>query len=111
MRTTSPIIFAALLLAPPFNSTSFSQQRSFPVEVQVAFRNAINHNTAILNGHTDMVESTAFSPDGKHIVSASFDRTIMIWEFPPLQELIDQTRERFKDRPLTAEERKMYYLE
>ena len=33
------------------------------------------------------------------------------YDFPPLQELIDQTRERFKDRPLTPEERRMYYLE
>ena len=29
----------------------------------------------------------------------------------PLQELIDQSRERFKNRPLTPEERHKYYLE
>ena len=39
------------------------------------------------------------------------NRYIKTWPIPPLQELIDQTRERFKDRPLTAEERRMYYLE
>ena len=32
-------------------------------------------------------------------------------DFPPLQQLIDETRERFKDRPLTKEERRKYYLE
>ena len=32
-------------------------------------------------------------------------------EIIPLQELIDQTRERFKDNPLTQEERLKYYLE
>lgn len=52
-----------------------------------------------------------FSPDGGKIASAGADGTIRIWNFPPLQELIDQTRERFKDRPLTLEERKQYYLE
>jgi len=33
------------------------------------------------------------------------------WKFLPLQELIDQTRIRFKKRQLTLEERKKYYLE
>lgn len=32
-------------------------------------------------------------------------------KMPPLQELIDETRERFKDRQLTPEERRKYYLE
>lgn len=61
--------------------------------------------------HTAPVNSAVFSPDGKSIVSACDDRNIKIWSFPPLQDLIDQTRERFKDRPLTPEERKKYYLE
>ena len=64
-----------------------------------------------LEGHTGLVESAAFSPDGKRIVSASADHTIRIWDFPSLQELIDQTRERFKDRQLTLEERRQYYIE
>lgn len=64
-----------------------------------------------MTGHTDFVNSASFSPDGRKIVSASWDKTIRIWEYPPLQELIDQTRERFKDRELTPEERRMYYLE
>lgn len=64
-----------------------------------------------LEGHTDMVVSALFSPDDRCIVSASYDGTIRIWPIPPLQDLIDQTRERFKDRPLTPEERHQYYLE
>lgn len=36
---------------------------------------------------------------------------VQIWDFPPLQELIDETRERFKDNPLSPEERKKYYLD
>ena len=65
----------------------------------------------IIEGHTDAVRFVSFTPDGQHIISYSKDGTICKWPFPPLQELIDQTRERFKDRPLTDEERRMYYLE
>jgi WD40 repeat protein len=64
-----------------------------------------------LEGHTDMVFSAAFSPNGEHIVSASYDNTVRIWEYPPLQQLIDETREQFKNRSLTHEEREKYYLE
>lgn len=62
-------------------------------------------------GDFDDVYSVSFTPNGRKIVATYDDGTIRIWDFPPLQELIDQTRERFKDRPLTPEERKMYYLE
>ena len=65
----------------------------------------------IIEGHIDAVRWVAFTPDGQHIVSYSLDGTIRKWGFPPLQDLIDQTRERFKDRPLTPEERHQYYLE
>lgn len=51
----------------------------------------------------------AFNKSGNLIISAS--SCIKIWTFPHLQDLIDQTHERFKDRPLTQEERHQYYLE
>ncbi|KIJ55996.1 hypothetical protein M422DRAFT_78458, partial [Sphaerobolus stellatus SS14] len=35
---------------------------------------------AILPGHTDLVQSVAFSPDGKCIVSGSDNKTIQIWD-------------------------------
>lgn len=53
----------------------------------------------------------AFDSNGEKIIYTTEDGIVKIWPFPPLQDLIDQTRERFKDRPLTAEERRMYYLE
>jgi WD40 repeat protein len=31
-------------------------------------------------GHTDGVESVAYSPDGQHIISGSYDNTIRIWD-------------------------------
>ncbi len=64
-----------------------------------------------LEGHTSYVNSASFSPDGQWIVSASGDGTVRIWSFPPLEELIKQTREQFKNRKLTPEERRKYYLD
>jgi hypothetical protein len=34
----------------------------------------------VLHGHSDAVSSVAFSPNGKHIVSGSFDKTIQLWD-------------------------------
>ena len=32
-----------------------------------------------LNGHTDLVRSVSFSPDGKYVVSGSCDNSVKIW--------------------------------
>lgn len=58
------------------------------------------------------VNVASFNNDATQILGVPWDGlSIKFWKFPPLQELIDQTRERFKDRPLTLEERRQYYLE
>lgn len=63
-----------------------------------------------LTGHSGDVNSARFNSKGNQIVSASDDETIRIWKFAPLDELIQKTRERFNDYPLTLEEKKRYYL-
>lgn len=65
----------------------------------------------LYKGHTSMINSVKYSSNGRNIVSSSEDGSIHIWNFPPLQELIDQTRTRYKNRQLTPEERRRYYLE
>ena len=67
----------------------------------------------IISGHKSVITACVFSPDGQRIATTSMDRTIKIWETPisSLQSLIDEARKHFKDRQLTPEERKRYYLE
>lgn len=57
------------------------------------------------------IKYAAFNSVGNKIVSASSDGVVRIWDIPSLQDLITQTYERFKDNPLTPEERRKYYLE
>ena len=37
-------------------------------------------NITVLSGHNDLVRSVTFSPDGKHLVSGSADKSIKIWD-------------------------------
>ena len=59
----------------------------------------------------DRINSIIFSPDSKRIISISSSGSVRVWPIKPLQDLIDETRDRFKNRPLTPEERRKYYLE
>lgn len=63
------------------------------------------------DGHTSIVSSVAFNPQGDRIASGSWDYSIRIWESPALSVLVEKAKERFKDRPLTPEECRLYYLE
>ena len=63
-----------------------------------------------IEGHDSPVKSATFSPNGRQVLFAS-DKVIWICTFEPLQELIDRTRERFENRPLTQDEKKKYYLD
>ncbi|MBN2546968.1 MAG: PD40 domain-containing protein [Spirochaetes bacterium] len=41
----------------------------------------------IFSGHSDIVKSIAFSPDGKYIISASWDKTLKLWDVSTGKEL------------------------
>ncbi|MCQ2319338.1 MAG: WD40 domain-containing protein [Bacteroidales bacterium] len=103
---------AKLLLMNTMPSDLDKPERPLTTESVLALGKIFDNENGILRGHTSYVCSASYSPDGKHIVSASRDGTIKIWKaIPPLQEMLDITRERFKDRELTPEERHRYYLE
>ena len=40
----------------------------------------VHEQKCTLTGHSDSVYSVAYSPDGKHIVSGSGDKTVKIWD-------------------------------
>ncbi len=65
----------------------------------------------VCGGKKAWAGSAIISNNGRYIAYTSSENNIILQYFPPLQDLIDQTRERFKDRPLTPEERHQYYLE
>ena len=60
--------------------------------------------------HAEVV-SIAFSDDNRYIVIGLMNGSVWVYEFPPLQELIESNLERFRNRQLTSDERKKFYLE
>ena len=60
---------------------------------------------------SEFKSGSSFTTDGCHIISNFSDDSADVWKFPPIQELIDYNWERFKNRQLTPEERKRFYLE
>jgi len=43
-----------------------------------------------LTGHSNWVRSVAYSPDGKHIVSGSWDNTVKVWDAHMGKEVSDR---------------------
>lgn len=63
------------------------------------------------NGLPAPANAVSCRPDGEGFATVGPDGAIYLWKFPNVQELIDNARERYKDYPLSSEERKQYYLE
>lgn len=62
------------------------------------------------NNGTSMTSLT-FSPDRKYMAAGCGDGKIHIYPIQPLQELIDETRERFSNRELSEEIKKRFYID
>gem|GEM_PF-1685194 len=60
---------------------------------------------------TDPVIFAGFTPDYRNVVAASDHGQFSIIPFTPIGKLLVEFRKRFKNNPLTAEERHKYYLD
>lgn len=64
----------------------------------------------VFEGIKERITHVEFAPDDLHIFSKSDEGKIQALYYSPLQQLINDTREQFKDRDFTAEERNRFYL-
>ena len=75
------------------------------------WNNETGYKVGTFNENGDVILSIHFFIDKGTIEGVSENGVVYTWSFPPLQQLIDETRERLKNRLLTHEERRKYYLE
>ena len=55
------------------------------------------------------ISNAKLSPDGTKLFGKQ-DGVYKLWKFPSLEELVERTRKQFRNRELTEEEKKAYYL-
>ena len=60
---------------------------SFAAERTVLTPCLVHEQECTLRGHSSYVFSVAYSPDGKHIVSGSGDKTVKIWDSTTCKEV------------------------
>ncbi|KAF7966724.1 hypothetical protein HWV62_37267 [Athelia sp. TMB] len=76
------IYISALPFAPESSLISKQYLRHFPGVLQLLSGSLDNWPAALktIEGHTNTVSSVSYSPDGRHIVSASWDESMYIWD-------------------------------
>ncbi|KIM24838.1 hypothetical protein M408DRAFT_331512 [Serendipita vermifera MAFF 305830] len=83
ISTSAPHIYLSGLPFMPHEShLRKNVQRSFPNAIKVSEGRMEKWQScpAIWHGHTADITAISYSPNGRHIVSGSYDRTIRIWD-------------------------------
>jgi WD40 repeat protein len=65
------------------DQTAYATAKSWDWTVKV-WDARTGQETLTLKGHSDSVQSVAFSPDGWRLASASADGTVKVWDARPL---------------------------
>ena len=81
-RSAPHVYISALPFAPDNSQVAIHYLPQFPKTLHLKMGKAKEWPAivCIFEGHTDSVSSVAFSQDGKHIISASSDQKIRVWD-------------------------------